>query len=149
MNSRVSQSTPTAQPLLRLQPRRTSEIRVLIVDDEESVRLFVDRVLRSAGYQTALAPDGPSALQIASTPDRVDLLLTDLMMPGMKGDELARQLRVTTPSLKVLYFTGFSELLFAERSTLWEDEVFLDKPATASGLLQAVLQLLNSGQTST
>lgn len=120
----------------------TKGIRVLVVDDEPSVLEFIDRILREAGYSTVLASDGPEALEIGQKSGPFDLLLTDLMMPKMSGDELSRWLRRTEPTLKVLYLTGYSDRLFKERATLWEGEAFLDKPCTATGLLEAVsLQL--------
>ena len=117
------------------------QITVLVVDDEESVRKFVDRVMRSAGYDTATASDGPEAIDVASriTPT---ILVTDVMMPQMAGDELARRLRQKQPSLKVLYLTGYADNLFKERVTLWQDEAYLDKPCSIKGLLQAVSLLL-------
>ncbi len=117
-------------------------ISVLIVDDEEAVRRFVDRVMRDAGYTTALAADGVEALEIASKVGTVDILITDVMMPQMLGDELARRLRQSEPSLKVLYLTGYSDRLFKEKVTLWADEAYLDKPCSVRGLLQAVSLLL-------
>src|ERR1035437_9665409 len=87
--------------------------RVLIVDDDESVRTFVERVLHRAGYETAMAADGPEALRIAETQDPFDLLLADVVMPDMHGDELARRLLRLEPDLKVLYFIGYSDQLFA------------------------------------
>lgn len=117
-------------------------VSVLIVDDEESIRKFVDRVLSGAGYRTTLAADGPEAIEIASKLDRLDVLVTDVMMPEMQGDELARRLRAASPSLKVLYLTGYSDRLFKDKITLWEDEAFLDKPCSVKGLLQAVSLLL-------
>ena len=117
--------------------------RVLIVDDEEPIRKFVDRVLTDAGYDTTLASDGSDALQIASHSGKFDVLLTDVMMPRMTGDELARRLRQSDPRLKVLYLTGFSDHLFKEKVTLWEDEAFLDKPCSVKGLRQAVSLLLH------
>ena len=119
-----------------------SPVSMLIVDDEEPVRNFVDRVLREAGYQTALAGDGPEAIETAKKLGHFDLLVTDVMMPQMSGDELARRLRQTEPHLKVLYLTGYSERLFKEKITLWEDEAFLDKPCSIKGLQQAVALLL-------
>jgi two-component system cell cycle sensor histidine kinase/response regulator CckA len=129
------------------QERTTSakqRMTVLIVDDEEPVRQFVDRVLRDAGHTTMLAADGPSALEAAAktTPD---LVVTDVNMPGMTGDELARQLRLREPALKVLYLTGYADQLFKEKSMLWQDEAFLDKPCTVKGLLEAI-SLLVSGR---
>ena len=128
--------------------KRTSSprnISVLVVDDEDPVRRFVERVLREAGYTTAVAADGAEAIQIAATLDPFDLVVTDVMMPRMSGDELSRRLRASRPSLKVLYLTGFSDRLFKDKVTLWEDEAFLDKPCTVNGLLQAV-SLLTVGR---
>ena len=116
-------------------------ITVLVVDDEESVRKFVDRVLRNAGYDTATAADGPEAIDVALRVAPA-ILVTDVMMPQMSGDELARRLRQQQPSLKVLYLTGFADNLFKERVTLWQDEAYLDKPCSIKSLLQAVSLLL-------
>jgi two-component system cell cycle sensor histidine kinase/response regulator CckA len=117
---------------------RPSRPRVLVVDDEDSVRQFVDRVLRSSGYETRVAADGESALELAGAFEPFDLLLTDLIMPGIRGDELARQLRGKHPDLKVLYLTGFADRLFSARLVLWENEAFLEKPASVAGLREAV-----------
>ncbi len=112
---------------------------VLIVDDDESIVRFVQRTLQQAGYETETATSGPAALAgAARASDPFDLVITDLMMPEMSGDELVRRLRQRFPDLKVLYFTGFSDRLFAERARLWEDEAFLDKPCSMKGLLEAV-----------
>jgi CheY-like chemotaxis protein len=115
---------------------------VLVVDDEEPVRRFVDRVLREANYRTTLASDGADAIKVAAEHGPFDILVTDLMMPQMTGDELARRLRQTDPGLKVLYLTGFADSLFKEKVTLWQDEAYLDKPCSVKGLLQAVSLLL-------
>lgn len=116
--------------------------RVLIVDDEEPILRFVDRVLRKAGYDTTLAPGAPEALELLSSGPSFDLLLTDLMMPGMRGDELARLLTGRMPDIKVLYMTGYADRLFAERTTLWANEAFVEKPVTVVGLQEAVSLLL-------
>ena len=117
-------------------------LTVLVVDDEDLVRKFVERVLREAGYKTATASDGPEALEVAAKLEYFDILVTDVMMPQMTGDELARRIRVSAPGIKVLYLTGFSDRLFKEKVTLWADEAFLDKPCSVKGLLQAVSLLL-------
>jgi CheY-like chemotaxis protein len=127
---------------MRLKSTPSRPLSVLVVDDEDLVRKFVERVLREAGYQTATASDGPEALEVAAKLESFDMLVTDVMMPQMTGDELARRLRVTTPARKVLYLTGFSDRLFKEKVTLWADEAFLDKPCSVKGLLQAVSLLL-------
>jgi two-component system cell cycle sensor histidine kinase/response regulator CckA len=115
---------------------------VLVVDDEPSVRTFVDRVLRAAGYTTLTATNGPEALALSERGTRFDLLLTDVRMPGMEGDELARRLRERDPTLKVLYLTGYSDDLFKRRHALWADEAFLDKPCSREAVEQAVSLLL-------
>jgi two-component system cell cycle sensor histidine kinase/response regulator CckA len=123
-------------------PRRV--VTALVVDDEDTVRRFVERALREAGYQTAVASDGPEAIEVAAKLAGFDILVTDVMMPKMTGDELARRLRQSEPTLKVLYLTGFSDRLFKEKVTLWQGEAFLDKPCSVKGLLEAV-SLLVSG----
>jgi two-component system cell cycle sensor histidine kinase/response regulator CckA len=120
----------------------TGSYTALVVDDEDPVRRFVERVLREAGYKTATAGDGTEALKIAGTLGTFDILVTDMMMPEMMGDELARRLRLREPAMKVLYLTGFSDRLFKEKSTLWQDEAYLDKPCSVRGLLEAVSLLL-------
>jgi two-component system, cell cycle sensor histidine kinase and response regulator CckA len=115
---------------------------ILIVDDEESVRMFVASVLNGAGYQTVLAGSGTEAIEKAAAAP-IDLLVTDVMMPHMTGDELARRLRLDDPKLKILYLTGYSDRLFKDKVTLWEDEAFLDKPCSVKSLKEAVSLLLS------
>jgi len=116
--------------------------RVLVVDDEPNVREFVTRAMKDSGCDITVAGDGNEALAAAAKGEPFDLLLTDVVMPQMSGDELARRLRQTQPSLKVLYLTGYSDRLLKDKSTLWEDEAFLDKPCSKQGLLEAVSLLL-------
>jgi len=111
---------------------------ILVVDDEESIRRYVDRVLTEAGYRTTLAVDGADAIAVAARSGRFDLLLTDVVMPLMTGAELALRLRQDDPALKVLYLTGYSDRLFAEKLGLCEEEAFLEKPCSVAGLLEAV-----------
>jgi two-component system cell cycle sensor histidine kinase/response regulator CckA len=115
---------------------------VLVVDDDEPIRRFVERALQEAGYKTAVASDGPEAIEVAQTLPVLDALVTDVMMPQMQGDELARRLRHSDPGLKVLYLTGYADRLFKEKTTLWADEAFLDKPCTVQGLREALSLLL-------
>ena len=114
----------------------------LVVDDEEPVRRFVSTALHRAGYEVTVGCDGPDALKVAESSRPFDMLVTDLLMPGMTGDELARQLRLQWPALRVLYLTGYSDRLFAQRLTLWEGEAFLDKPCQVKALLEAASMLM-------
>jgi CheY-like chemotaxis protein len=115
---------------------------ILIVDDESAVQRFVDRVLREAGYDTTLASDAAAALALWDTGGPFDLLLTDLMMPGMVGQELARAIEARTPSVKVVYLTAFTLSSFATAPVLSAREAYVEKPVTASALREAVSQLL-------
>jgi two-component system cell cycle sensor histidine kinase/response regulator CckA len=127
----------------RMRHRASPEpARVLIVDDEDPVRKFVTRVLADAGYATVTAASGLEAIEAASKAEPFDIIVTDLMMPEMNGDELARRLRQAEPALKVLYLTGYSDRLFKEKVTLWEDEAFLDKPCSVNSLREAVSLLV-------
>jgi two-component system, cell cycle sensor histidine kinase and response regulator CckA len=121
----------------------TRTTRVLVVDDEEPIRLFVERALREAGYEIAIAANGIEALKLAEPERPLDLLITDLVMPVVRGDELARRLRQRHPDLKVLYLTGYADELFKLRITLWANEACLNKPATVTELLEAVSLILS------
>jgi two-component system cell cycle sensor histidine kinase/response regulator CckA len=112
------------------------------VDDEPGIREFVDRALQLVGHRTMVAGSGGEALALLEAEPPFDLLLTDLRMPEMNGDELARRIRQRQPEVKVLYLTGFSDRLFKEKVTLWQDEAFLEKPCSVKGLVQAVSLLL-------
>jgi CheY-like chemotaxis protein len=123
------------------QAESTGLYHVLVVDDEDAVRRFVVHVLRTAGYHVAEATDATGALELSQF-TTFDVLVTDVVMPGMTGDELARQLRQKERGLKVLYLTGYSDRLFQEKPFLWADEAFLDKPFTSTGLNEALSLLL-------
>ena len=123
-------------------PAAAKPIRVLIVDDEESMRLFLQRVIEDAGYQTVLASDGDEAMVIAGKEEPFDLLVTDEMMPRMAGHQLARYMREQFLDIKVLYVTGFRDSVFSAKGSLWADEAFLDKPCSPASVREAVSLLL-------
>jgi two-component system cell cycle sensor histidine kinase/response regulator CckA len=116
--------------------------RILVVDDEESIRRFADRALRSAGYDVVVASNGPEALTLVEAQAAFDLCVLDVVMPEMRGDELGRRLRQRDADVKVLYFTGYSDVLFEEKPVLWDNESFAEKPLTIEGLREAVSLLL-------
>jgi len=122
--------------------RAAKKRRVLVVDDEESIRRFAERALSDAGYDVTVAADGPEALRISQEEGQFDVFVIDVVMAGMRGDEVGRRLRRADPDVKVLYFTGYSDRLFAESTTLSAHEAFLDKPVGVDGLLEAVSLLL-------
>ncbi len=115
---------------------------VLVVDDSEPSRIYAERALCEGGYGVTTASSGPEALTIAEEKGPFDLFVLDVMMPGMRGDELADCLREKDPDVKVVYFTGYSDLLFQRGQMLAHNEAFVDKPVTLVGLLEAVSLML-------
>jgi len=115
---------------------------VLIVDDEEPIRQLERRILESGGYRVIEASRALEAFALLQKDLQVDLVIADLQMPDLGGEEMARRIRRDRPNIKVLYVTGHIDELMDERSTLWEGEAFLDKPFTAKALLEAVSLLL-------
>ena len=116
--------------------------RVLVVDDDEGIRHFALKALGRAGYDVVTACDGPDALRLVAAQPRFDLFVIDVMMPGMRGDELARRLHDREPDTKVLYFTGYADQFFATRPMLRENEAVLVKPVTVRGFREAVSRRL-------
>ena len=137
----VSEAPPTAPPppapslLMKGRSRR-----VLLVDDQPEILGHARAALRRHGVEVITAPDGATALELAGDNcDGLSLLITDLRMPGMSGDELAAALRERCPDLPVLYMTGFAgdlEELVGERAGL------LRKPFSGSDLVDAVMSFL-------
>jgi CheY-like chemotaxis protein len=119
-----------------------SPLTVLVVDDEEGIRMLERRVLEGQGYTVIEASNGLDAIALLATGAHADLLMADLDMPGLGGDEMVSRIRTTRPDLKVLYVTGHIDKLMDSRP-LWEGEAFLDKPFTAAGLTEAVSLLLH------
>ena len=118
------------------------EALVLVVDDEEPIRQLERRILESGGYRVIEASRAGEAFALLEGAIQVDLLIADLQMPDLGGEEMARRIRRGRPDIKVLYVTGHIDELMDERSTLWDGEAFLDKPFTAKALLEAVSLLL-------
>jgi two-component system cell cycle sensor histidine kinase/response regulator CckA len=116
--------------------------RVLVVDDELEIRKFVTRVLQDAGYLTDDCGSGADALKRIADGERFGLVVTDVRMPSMSGPQFVERLTQADRDVKVLYLTGYNEQLFREKTTLWADEAFLDKPFSVKGLLEAVSMLV-------
>jgi len=117
-------------------------LRILVVDDDEGVRRYADRVLRAAGYRPVLAADGFEALDHAASMGGVDALVTALMMPEMDGVELARRLRREIGEVKVLYMSGFCDRIVDNEARPSGRDAFLEKPFTIKALEQAVSMLV-------
>jgi len=116
---------------------------VLVVDDQADVRRVVRDILERDGYQVLDAANATEALALSERhPSRIDVLLTDVVMPGMHGPELAAELRATRPGLAVLYISGYTERPVIDHSLGDEAVAFLQKPIVPEALTARVHELL-------
>ncbi len=118
-------------------------VAILAVDDEPGVLALVRRCLADDERVTVTeASSGKEALEHMAKGAAFDLLIADLRMPEMEGDEVARRIRSLDANIKVLYLTSHADRLFEGKQQLWEGEAYLDKPFTREGLREAVALLL-------
>ncbi len=131
--------TPTPQPLAR---DGKTEGTILLVEDEAGVRDVSTRLLEQAGYEVLVAQSGEEALELAAAAKSLDLLVTDVVMPGLSGREVADLLTKARPGLKVLFMSGYTEDAVVQRGVLAGEVALLEKPFTREGLLAAVRRVL-------
>ncbi len=116
----------------------SQQYTVLVVDDDPKMLEVLVRILQRENYMLLTALTGREALGVAERHDgKIDLLITDFVMPEMQGRELAERMRERDAAIKVLYQTGFSDILFDSRAELEDGTAFLEKPFTARGLREA------------
>jgi len=131
----------TAATGRRAQPepaaRATRSGTVLVVEDDDGVRRFASRVLETAGYTVLTAPNGAAAVELSGDVP-VDLLLTDVVMPGMSGRDVATRLTTARPGLRVVYMSGHTDKGIVHDGVLEPGIRFLGKPFTSEALLAAV-----------
>ena len=123
-------------------PQKTQGPTVLVVDDEEGVRMLARRILESAGYQVIEGANGAEGVKMVEANPQVDLLMADLDMPVMRGEDMAVRIRAIRPTLRCLYVTAHIDALMDERPLLWDGEAFLEKPFSRASLIEAVRLLL-------
>jgi two-component system cell cycle sensor histidine kinase/response regulator CckA len=117
---------------------------ILVVEDDPQVREVTVRSLRAGGYRVLVAADGREALDVAGHDSTLRLLVTDVVMPGMSGREVADELCRRRPTLRVLYVSGYTHDAIAQRGVLDSGVEFLQKPFTASSLLARVRAILDA-----
>jgi PAS domain S-box-containing protein len=126
-------------------PRRAAGETVLLVEDEPAVRVMTSRALQEFGYGVVEASGGHMALGVLERGDsRIDLLITDVILPGMDGPELARRAAELSPGLPVLFISGYTDDEIVRRGLLKEDQPFLQKPFTPEALAAQLTVLLKS-----
>jgi signal transduction histidine kinase/CheY-like chemotaxis protein len=122
---------------------------ILLVEDQEQVRMIAQTVLLGCGYQVLSCGDALGALQLAGAHDGpIHMLVTDVVMPGMSGPELANRLKPLRPSCKVLYMSGYSGDAIARRGVLEARIAYLAKPFSAAELSSKVREVLDAGTSS-
>jgi signal transduction histidine kinase/CheY-like chemotaxis protein len=133
-------TAPPPEPASDTPPHET----ILMVEDEDDLRQITTRVLTRAGYQVLAATGGTQAIHLAHThPGPIHLLLTDVIMPKMMGNEVAAQIRQRRPDTPVLYMSGYAEPVLTENGTLPAGVTIVEKPFTSRELLDRVHTILH------
>ncbi|HWN45239.1 MAG TPA: ATP-binding protein [Thermoanaerobaculia bacterium] len=145
----LPQAAPPAEAPLRSEPAREmargTEV-VLLTEDEDNIREPAQEILEGRGYTVLAASDGAHALEAAQEWNGpIHLLISDVVMPGMSGSELAAQLLAERPGLRVLYISGYPEDAIARHGVLQPGRSFLQKPFPPGVLLQTVREILDQG----
>jgi two-component system, cell cycle sensor histidine kinase and response regulator CckA len=142
---RVQDVIETDRPRSGPVSRATGSETVLVVEDEVSLRTLTVDVLRQAGYTVLQANTGAEALEVSEAHQgAIGLLLTDVVMPGMSGRELAERLSPVRPAMKVLYMSGYTGQTIGERAVLDPGSLFLQKPFTREVLRDKVREALEA-----
>ena len=116
---------------------------VLLIDDEPIIRMLIAEVLGEAGYAVIEASDGPTGLSVLDSPAKVDLLVTDVGLPGgMNGRQVADAARVKRPGLKILFITGYAENAVIGSGRLDKDMFVLSKPFQMDALASRVQDII-------
>ncbi len=136
---------PALQPALAQEQSSPGHETILLVEDEENLRRLARQSLENQGYHVVDAPDGATAIQISQAhKGPIHLLLTDVIMPGMNGRELANKVSPTRPEMRVLYMSGYTENHIGHNGTLDEGITLLQKPFTLPALKAKVREMLDT-----
>jgi len=138
----VGDTAADAASLDMIAEHRASGETVLLVEDEPVVRSVVLELLEEQGYRTLEAVDGPSGLHILGQGERIDLLVTDIGLPGMNGRELGDHARELRPGLKILFITGYADNVATARGFLKPGMDMMTKPFDGEKFLQRVKDMI-------
>ncbi|MFP5351526.1 MAG: PAS domain S-box protein [Actinomycetota bacterium] len=134
----IPEDTPVRRP-----PGKKRDQVVLVAEDDATVSAAVANMLRREGFRVLHAPTGSAALEICrSSEERIDVVLTDVVMPGMSGRELGVHVQATRPETAVIYMSGYSEDMIGRHGILQADDNYLQKPFTSADLVGKIDQVL-------
>jgi len=118
---------------------------ILLVEDEHQLRALAARILERAGYRVLTAGAGEEALEVCTGHSgRIHLLLTDLVMPGMNGRQLAERAATLRPDMRVLYMSGYTDDVIVRHGVVGQSAAFLQKPITTTALNEKVREVLDA-----
>ena len=138
------EAVPAADVLTATGPVAGGRETVLLAEDDPAVRDVASEILAQKGYRVLRAPDGQSALEMARSHDgEIPLLVTDIVMPGMTGPELATALVAERPGVRVLYMSGYTDDSVVRHGVLMEGTPYLQKPFSSDALARKVREILN------
>lgn len=141
-----SESPNRKHPLKSNQPEerdvRGGE-RILLVEDDQAVRTVTERALRRFGYEVISATCGEEAVEVADTVTEFDLLLTDIMMPGMNGVEVAAQIAEAYPGIRIFFMSGYADQDLIRQGLLTPGARFLQKPFSPMELVSEIRAILD------
>lgn len=119
------------------------EIRILFVEDEDSVRAYGVRALKKKGFAVTACNSAENALELLDKGEKFNLLITDMVMPGLSGADLAKQMKNSQPDIKIILASGYSEEIARRELSGSEDFEFIAKPYSLGDLIQKVFNVLN------
>ena len=127
-----------------IEPSGDGEV-VLVIDDEPTVRMLISELLADLGYAVIEAPDGPAGLKVLDSNARIDLLITDVGLPGgMNGRQVADAARATRPDLKVLFITGYAENSVIGKKRLADGMYVATKPFQMDILAHRIREIIEA-----
>ncbi len=143
LTSGVTEEEPRAAAII---PEGSREETILVIEDDDDVRTYSVEILRELGYRVIEAHDGPAALRLLQRQSHVDLLFSDVVLPGgMDGAEIARQAVALRPGLKVLFTTGYARDAIVHHGRLDRGVQLITKPFTYADLARKVRDVLDAG----
>ena len=121
---------------------------ILLIEDEESVRRLATRILQRSGYTVIAAPDGRAAIDICrGYSGAIDLVMTDVVMPGLNGPDVVARLQRLRPGLRTLFVSGYTrDAIMEQGGFISSDVAFLEKPFSPTGLARKVREVLEDGE---